>query len=53
MKWFDDAITDLVRQRGVVVAWELAAVAAILPYLIGPAFTQWPGVTAPPYGLAL
>ncbi len=55
MKWFEDAISDLVRQRGMVAAWELAAAAAIIPYLAGPAFTTWlqPDAGASSYTLAI
>lgn len=54
MKWFDDAIGNLVRRRGIIVAWELAAVAAIMPYLFAPPLAGWTQPDAAgPYVLAL
>lgn len=49
-----NAFARLVRERGVAFVWELAAAAAIAPYVIGPAFNAWrhPSAMAQPAAAA-
>lgn len=53
--WFERSFAQMVCARGAVGVWEVAALAAVWPYVAAPAFMQWGRIdaAASPYTTAL